>query len=271
MHKNKVAITIPFYKETLSDFEEISLKRCFEVLGKYPIIIFKPASLDLSWLVSKNSHIRLLNFHDSYFSDIQGYNRLMLSEHFYHQFLEFEYILIYQLDAFVFKDELMYWCSKNFDYIGAPWLTDYKYPDIFKRMKEHILQIIHIYFNIKEKSNSLYPSLRQFRNSVGNGGFSLRRVKKFYDVCKNQKELIDYYNQNDHHFFNEDVFFSLEINRKIKHLRIPNYKLAAKFAVETFPQVGLQINNHDLPFGCHDWDRFSDFWRPHFKRAGYHI
>lgn len=270
MYKNKVAITIPIYKETLSNYEEISLKRCFEVLGKYPIIVFKPASLDLSWLVAKNPEIKLQCFDDFYFSNIQGYNKLMLSADFYLRFKEFEYILIYQLDAFVFKDELLQWCSKDYDYIGAPWLTDYKYPDLIKRAKEQILRLIHIYFNVKEK-HSNYPSVRQFHNSVGNGGFSLRRVNKFYEVCRNNKNLIDYYNKNEHHFFNEDVFFSLEVNRKTKKLSIPGYRLATRFAIETFPEIGLQMNQNHLPFGCHDWDRFSEFWKPYFKQVGYHI
>ena len=33
-------------------------------------------------------------------------------------------MLIYQLDAFVFQDDLAYWCQQNYDYIGAPWLRD---------------------------------------------------------------------------------------------------------------------------------------------------
>ena len=31
-------------------------------------------------------------------------------------------MLIYQLDAYVFKDELLNWANKGYDYIGAPWL-----------------------------------------------------------------------------------------------------------------------------------------------------
>ncbi len=43
----------------------------------------------------------------------------MMDNTFYKQFLNYEYILIYQLDAFVFKDELNY-CSQGIDYVGAP-------------------------------------------------------------------------------------------------------------------------------------------------------
>jgi hypothetical protein len=36
-----------------------------------------------------------------------------LSASFYERFLDTKYILIYQLDAFVFKDELQEWCDKG--------------------------------------------------------------------------------------------------------------------------------------------------------------
>lgn len=46
----------------------------------------------------------------------------MLTKEFYLRFRQWEYLLIYQLDAYVFQDELMDWCNKGYDYIGAPFL-----------------------------------------------------------------------------------------------------------------------------------------------------
>jgi hypothetical protein len=62
-------------------------------------------------------------------------------------------MLIYQLDAWVFKDDLMKWCNKGYDYIGAPWFED---------------------FGSYEKGKKLWR--------VGNGGFSLRKIKYFCKV-----------------------------------------------------------------------------------------
>lgn len=31
-------------------------------------------------------------------------------------------MLVYQLDAYAFKDELFFWASLGYDYIGAPWM-----------------------------------------------------------------------------------------------------------------------------------------------------
>lgn len=44
----------------------------------------------------------------------------MLSVNFYRSFKEYEFMLIYQLDSYVFRDELLDWCEKDYDYIGAP-------------------------------------------------------------------------------------------------------------------------------------------------------
>lgn len=45
----------------------------------------------------------------------------MLSAEFYERFLAWDYILLCQTDAFVFRDELADWCARGYDYIGAPW------------------------------------------------------------------------------------------------------------------------------------------------------
>ena len=56
--------------------------------------------------------------------DLKVIINLMLSPFFYESFLDFKYVLIHQLDVFIFKDELNYWCNQNYDYIGAPWFKD---------------------------------------------------------------------------------------------------------------------------------------------------
>jgi hypothetical protein len=101
----------------------------------------------------------------------------------------------------------------------------------------------------------------QFTNRVGNGGFSLRRVKKFYKICREEQQMIAYYNlHNEHHFFNEDVFWSLETNRRHRKLKIPGYKKAVNFSIEFNPEYAFKLTKGRLPFGCHAWDLYSGFW-----------
>lgn len=267
MPKKTVAVIIPFYKDHLTDNEKVALQQCKKVLNNYPIMAIKPHKLDSSFLTPYNL-TEILSFDDSFFEDIQGYNQLMLSDQFYGRLLDFEFMLIYQLDAFVFKDNLKYWCKQGYDYIGAPWLNYMPNRDFVKRTKEKLLKYIHTRYDIYIGG---LPSSRQFHNLVGNGGFSLRRVQRFYDLCMVSRALIEKYNNENEKHFNEDVFWSIEINRKNKKLKIPLYQIALRFAFESDPENAFRINNGQLPFGCHAWDKYPDFWRPIFKELGYTI
>src|ERR1700710_1533196 len=96
--QKQVAIIVPMYRDTLSRFEEIALEQCQKVFAGYDRIIVKPQHLDVSALSEKYNFTETVSFADGYFADIKGYNRLMLATEFYAHFLDYDYILIYQLD-----------------------------------------------------------------------------------------------------------------------------------------------------------------------------
>jgi len=266
--KKLVAVVIPFYKNNLTEFENISLAQCLKTLAAYPIIAVKPDSLDLTVVKGYEQLSVVLSFDNAFFDGIEGYNKLMLSPVFYQKFLDFEFILIHQLDAFVFKDELADWCKKRYDYIGAPWLKRLANPDFVKELKTILNTRYHIFFNTYE--NGL-PSDRQFDNMVGNGGFSLRRVRKFYDLSIKLETQIEEYHKRDEHQFHEDVFWSIEANRKKRRLKIPFYKKALLFSFENRLKQSMMHTSGQLPFGCHAWDQHLDFWQPYFEKLGYFL
>jgi len=124
MKNNEVAIIIPIYQEQISDYEKISFLQCFRILGQYPIYLVAPENLNIqeyNKLAASNS-FKVIRFNNKFFQGIAGYNKLMMSVNFYETFSSFRYILIHQLDAFVFRDELLHWCHQNYDYVGAPWI-----------------------------------------------------------------------------------------------------------------------------------------------------
>ena len=266
--KKQVAVIIPFYKNELSEFENISLSQCLKTLSDHPIIAIKPESLALDTVLNRERFASVVSFEDSFFDGIQGYNKLMLSPEFYMRFLEFEFILIHQLDAFVFRDDLGFWCRQGYDYIGAPWLKRLANPDFVKELKTRLNTRYHILVNTYE--NNL-PSDRQFDNMVGNGGFSLRRVRKLYDLSIKFAAEIQQYHQRQEHQFHEDVFWSIEVNRKIRNLRIPLYKKALRFSFENRPEQSLMHTSGTLPFGCHAWDQHLYFWQPYLEKYGYSV
>ncbi|RYZ98673.1 MAG: hypothetical protein EOP47_18755 [Sphingobacteriaceae bacterium] len=264
----KVAVIIPFYKESLTANELVSVQQCFKVLGSYPVIAVKPQSLALSQQLQKFPFTAIESFSDEYFKSIQGYNRLMLSAEFYGAFTDYEYILIHQPDAFVFRDELADWCNKNIDYVGPPWIRIRNSVNTLHWMQARLQYFWYRYINKKSMGIHGHQAL-EYR--TGNGGFSLRRVKRFQELCTIMALQIEIYNNHTGPQFNEDTFWSIEVKRSGYNFDIPNYKEALKFAFEIAPERARILNHGNLPFGCHAWDINIDYWRPIFANYGYKI
>jgi len=253
-----VRIIIPIYKNTLNELEEASLKQSFKVLKNHHFSIVCPEDLNVQPILKTAENIKLdiVRFPPKYFKGIEGYNSLMLSEEFYEKFLESKYILICQTDVIVIKDELEYWCSKDYDYIGAPWIASSR-----NFWNKSMLTIRNL-FNKKKKS-----SLHFFK--VGNGGFSLRNVSKHYEVVTKHQKEIEYYQQNrvPEKLHVEDMFFSLKAPELIPDFKIPDYKEALGFAMDRKPKLALKMNNNKLPFALHGFDKpkVRKFWKPIIK------
>jgi hypothetical protein len=238
--KPSVAVVIPVYKAELSKGEEASLRQCMKILGNYPVKLVKPASLDLNNIQTMFPGIELISLDDAYFKDIASYNRLMISIDFYKLFSAHEFILIYQLDAFVFQDKLPEWCAKGFDYVGAPSL----------HMPE--------FDALQAESFQQFADALSTHRFVLNGGLSLRRIPAFIRYLKIYNAVYPAWAGN------EDMLFSQEATRLIPmklFLKIPSWREALGFAFEKSPAATYEITQHQLPFGCHAWERYDpQFW-----------
>lgn len=261
--KNNVVI-IPVHKSLPTNYEIMSLKQCSIVLNKHHICLVCPNDLNVTEYTKILSHFGTKwseeRFPFKYFNGIKGYNLLMLDKSFYNRFHNYEYMLIYQLDAWVFRDELDEWCSKGYDYIGAPWM---------------------------ENNNGELKL-----SGVGNGGFSLRRIQHFVDVLNyrgpvrkaNQLNLlptfkniiykffysvgyqntISYYKKDETLF--EDIFLSIFLSNTKLRAKMPTPEEAGHFAFEKHPSY-LFSKNRQLPFGCHAWEKYEYeiFWKKYIN------
>ena len=253
MKKYLAKVVIPVYRKDLMDLEIRSLNQVCTVLKQYPIVVVKPETLNLSCLTETYPNLFFESFDDSYFANIQEYNRLMLSNEFYSRFLDSDYMLIYQLDAFVFRDELSFWCSKGYDYIGAPWLNNpvNNHPVI---SAINYLSFWYSQFRHKKSRQSLF-------NKVGNGGFSLRKTESFYKATNvYSSKATEYMQQKRSHLYNEDVFWATEI----PEFSYPDAMEALRFSFDTCPHHSFRLTNGQLPFGCHGWyaRKMKRFWKP---------
>ena len=254
--KDLVKIIIPIYKKHFGELEEKSFLQCIKVLKNYEIVLVQPEELDSSYIINDYKNIKVETFSKNYFASIEGYNELLLSASFYERFMDAEYILIYQLDAFVFKDELTEWCKKGYDYIGAPWIATEK-----NSIGSRFFNWIARKFRSKKKNER-----EQTFFKVGNGGFSLRKVASHFAIAqKNEKFILDVLNAKEKkNYAIEDVFWSLKAPEFDVNFKIPDYKEAVKFAIDRKPKIALALNNNQMPFGCHGINKpkVIDFWKP---------
>jgi len=264
-----VDIIIPIYKKIPDDDDLISLNQVFEILNNYKITFIHPKTLDIN--AYKKFEAFFISFDDIYFKNIYGYNQLMMNTDFYKQFSE-KYILIYQTDCFVFKDDLMDWCEKDYDYIGAPWIRSSEKIPYLKLFFDKTISRFKTYINFKENGKWQNDKSLLY-NNVGNGGLSLRKRKKFIEILEKIPNVVDIYlrKENSGQFYAEDVFFSIEPERNGIIFSKPNYKEACKFSIENKQQKAMEINKGELPFGCHRWNKERNFWKPYFLQAGHSI
>lgn len=257
--KKKIAIVIPIYKSTLNQYEQVALYRCHSVLNDYPIIFVIPKSFDFDPVEIPMNNFQVIRFDDTFFKGIAGYNQLMLSSCFYKAFTKYEYILIYQLDAYIFTDNLLNWCEKGYDYVGAPWVPSQKYEQTHYRLG---LRILNFFSNMTGIKTGI---LNYFK--VGNGGFSLRKVESFLRITQLEERRINYYLSHNGPRFHEDVFWGVEMVKQHKNFKTPKWKEALDFSFDVRPHLAYKYSNHKLPMGCHAWNSKAhfDFWENHIK------
>ncbi len=254
--KKKNAVLIVAYTDTPSLCELASFEQCIKILGNHPIVMLCPCSLDgIKYMeIAEKYEVRLkfVSFEDAYFVSVKSYNRLMLSIEFYKNFLEYECILMYQLDAWVFKDELDYWCNRGFDYIGAPWFEG---------------------FDTCDETSPLLPV-------AGNGGFSLRRVHSVIqllslrtpskpllptsatDASKSRPRMPTVMSFFMKTKFNEDRLFAAFSSNFTDNFKVATAQESIAFSFEANPRVLYEMNNCTLPFGCHAFKKYDwAFWQ----------
>jgi len=269
--RDLVHIVIPIYKQFPNETEHVSFEQAMKMLNRYPFKIIAPRDLDLDYYVDimkkYGVNYSICSFDPCYFVSLEGYNQLMLSKEFYKLFSNSDYVLIHQLDVYVFKDELEYWCNLGYDYVGAPWPP--------------------------ELSEPYSTNIDEWR--VGNGGFSLRKVKailgilndpfpvKSFTHCWREEwqprtfwgkilkvwvclfRTLGYHNTVGYYrkYFPayEDMFYALCFEGTRLSLKKPDARMASQFSIESGSAI-LHKGKTELPFGIHAWERHDpEYWK----------
>lgn len=282
----QVIVTIPVYKEHPSIAEVASFKQGLTTLRNYDICIFTHKGCNLgeyrklSDEVGKTYSVQY--FDANYFKSVQGYNDLCFSALFYERFSDYEFMFIYQLDAWVFRDELEYWCNKGYDYIGAPIFHAYN----SKHFTNHfagigngglcLRRISHCLTIVKGDRNKplikpyplfvLYYYLGRYNDKFTKNWINrLRIIPTVIAKIFGKYNTIDYYQKNH---INEDMIFGTWSTKSWGYQgNIPSMEEAMHFSLEVHPEDLYHKMGDKLPFGCHAFEKweYDSFWSNHIK------
>ena len=237
----QVIVCVPIYKNTLSAVEWASLRQLNKILGKYQRVFVAPQSLEFDF-GNVGEFFRVERFPDYFFHSVLSYSALMLNVEFYRRFHKYEYVLIYQTDAFVFSDCLLEFCRLGYDYIGAP----------------------------LERANPLWSFIG---NRVGNGGLSLRKVSSAIRMLENWDRLVGNSPLVSIFWQWEDLFWSYCAGKEDWNFKIPPINIAVEFAVQdNVCRAYKRLQAGWRPFGCHGWSQTKEdyeAWLPIIEGCGF--
>jgi len=275
----KCVIIVPVYKkfDNLEKNEITSFNQVLHILGNHPVCLVAPFDLESTdyekQANSASVKIQVERFDNHFFTSTKGYNKLLVNDEFYNRFKNYNYMLIYQLDAYVFRDELLHWCEKGYDYIGAPWFEGYTiatHDSTFVGVGNGGFSLRNIQKSIKILKKITYlKSLRDFYDGCG---FSkILSFARFINLClfrfskqARSKGFYIYYSTTPEEF-NEDDYWSV-IVPQIYDYKVAPLEDATKFSFEVIPEKLYHDNKNQLPFGCHAWEKYEpEFWKQFIK------
>jgi len=270
--RNRVVVLIFTHKPELAWQERIALEQCHRVLGNHPTQLVCPQGMDVAEYQNLAPNLQVDYIPACWLASVAAYNRLKLSPWLYRRYAEFDFMLTYELDAFVFRDELDEWCERGWDYIGAPWFVGFN------------------------NATAGAPYL-----GVGNSGFSLRRIKTMLRISTTWRcveptqalwirsfasrsslpRRLQFFAKavlfNNFHFpfcpqVFEDYHWGIHAAKAFPEFRLAPIEDAARFSFEVNPERLFKECGGQLPFGCHKWMHYSpEFWLPRIREFGYSV
>ena len=233
----KCVVVIPVYKQKLSQFEKDNLSNTVNRLkDSYDICIIGPSSINVSRLSKEfNYKFQYKKYNNSTFKSKESYSLLLESADFYETFNNWEYMLLVQLDVWIFgtAENLEKFLTYDFAYIGAPWSRNY----IMKA------------FGVDDEF-------------CGNGGFSLRNTSMMIDILSNSDVNATKY------VTVEDQYISYIIYNDKKYDTCL-VDIALQFSIDNEPEYWhKRLGNMKYPFGVHMGKKeFKDYWSSYIERS----
>jgi hypothetical protein len=260
----RVVINVIHHTDKLTDIEANNLKRLVTLNdNKRDIVFILPKSFSSSYLKKKYKSINFYFVDNNLLSSAKEYNKFLITKKYYNIFDGYEYLLVYQLDTWVFSLDFEYFMDLGFDLIGAPIFSENRHLEIeiingcnggislrklqsFKRILDK-----PFFFNL----NSLYCD-------IGFGNHLNEPIKVF--MKRLISRFIVFYKPD---FFwpihlNEDLYWSVIVPKFDREFKVASTNYSIGFCFDQFPQFLYEKNNNRLPLFVHALEKYDyTFWK----------
>jgi hypothetical protein len=276
--KKRVAIMVPLTSATLNEDEAISMRHLRTHLDDHEKYLLVPEGLDVE--INGSTVMPLDRAH---FGSAANHNRMLYRTDFWEKFADYEYVLMYHLDALVFSDQLQDWCDKGIDFIGAPFLHCESSPWVEEERVGNggfalyrVPSIQRVLWNRYLREPSKYVEDRCWKLQEFNRRIlaPIRAAMPKWLRGKATSPIRNKLKRMDHIEVNErgnDLFWSDEARHYFPEFKTGTLEQGLAFAFETEPGSCLKRTDGRMPFGCHAWGRYDrGFWEPFLLRNEEH-
>lgn|GEM_PF-1350408 len=275
-------MVVPVYQQSLSPVEACALRVCSRRLRRFELVLLHRRSVDpqalralLEPCLHPEQRCRFVAVADSCLGSVSSYNRMLLQAWFYRLFAAWNYILIFQLDAWVFSEDLGDWLRRGHAYVGAPWIRAMGTDTPDTGVGNGGLSLRHVDSFIRVLEGPRYRWMPVYRwgelarriclfegyagmTSPQRLRFFLARLSAFVRMSFGWNNTLSYFVTIN---LLEDHFFSFCVPFVARSFRIPGIEEAALFSLETNPRATFAWLEGRPPFGCHAWERYDRaFW-----------
>lgn len=282
----RLVVVVPTHLERLDDVLAATLLHNALQLSEYKLEIVLPESCDPMWYLAffaeHGIQGSVRQVAPKYFGSPAAVNRMGTDSDFYRMYLEFEYILICHLDAWVFRDRLAYWMDLGYDFIGAPlFLPQNGHASFMRRMApfgcngglslRRVARCIHVL-------DTFQPGIGPWRFTQALLFLARNRQWGFIFILYRLMRLLlqDWRGTREKYNIYEDVFFTVIAPLCGNSISLPPASTALRFACEVnYPLIQKEVLGLEPPLGIHGYDKYVeadylDYVRGFFSRKQRH-
>ncbi|WP_374951927.1 DUF5672 family protein [Mucilaginibacter sp.] len=268
-----MCVIIPVHQPLPSAAEMISLKAARRHLSGYDCYLVHPIDMDIAAYLAIYPGLKLKAVNPQWLASVEQYNKMKLDLRFYQLFAQYQYMLTYELDAYIFNANFSGTNVFQFDFIGAPffegyWAATFGAPFIKGCNSGFSIRNIPACINV-------LSSMGRFKT-----GWLLYRV--FLSWSSNLRRLINNATGGRYEIYingkfgfpfagfhlNEDHVWSEVVPQLFPWFKIADPVSALTFSFEYNLTESLKLNGGKLPLGCHAWYKHLDFWKEYIDTGG---